>query len=119
MRSDAFKAKMNAGPVAIMTIMPNGPMSVGRSMGLWFAFTLVVGGFAAYIACATLAPGTAYLRVFQIAGAVAYACYGMAMWSNSIWYGRSWMTTLRFNIDALLYGCLTGGMFGWLWPHGQ
>jgi hypothetical protein len=27
-----------------------------------------------------------------------------------------WTTTLKSNIDSLIYGFLTGGVFGWLWP---
>jgi hypothetical protein len=38
------------------------------------------------------------------------------LWEISIWYRRQWGTTLRSNIDALIYALLTGGTFGWLWP---
>jgi hypothetical protein len=34
----------------------------------------------------------------------------------SIWYQRAWSLTLKSTIDALIYGLLTGGIFGWLWP---
>ena len=41
----------------------------------WFVYILIVSIYAAYLAGATLAPGTPYLRVFQVAGATAFACY--------------------------------------------
>ena len=36
--------------------------------------------------------------------------------SESIWKGQSWSTTLKFVFDGLVYGLLTAGVFGWLWP---
>jgi hypothetical protein len=76
----------------------------------------VVSLFAAYIAGRAAGPGTEYLVVFRFAGTTAFVAYGLALWQNSIWYKRSWTTTLKSNLDALIYGMLTGGMFGWLWP---
>ena len=42
--------------------------------------------------------------------------YSLALWQSSIWYGRAWGTNLRLTIDGLVYGMLTAGTFGWLWP---
>jgi len=58
MRSPEFKEKMRQGPVALMTVMPNGPISMGRPLAQWFVFLIVVGIFAAYIASRTLPAGT-------------------------------------------------------------
>jgi hypothetical protein len=33
-----------------------------------------------------------------------------------VWYGRSWMTTIRSTIDGLVYALITAGTFVWLWP---
>ncbi len=41
----------------------------------------------------------------------------LPLWQLSIWYRRDWMTTIKSTIDGLIYGLLTGGTFGWLWPH--
>ena len=60
------------------------------------------------------APNTC--AVFQVAGCVAFIGYAMALPQNSIWWGRSWSWTIRNMLDGLLYGLLTGGTFGWLWP---
>ena len=57
------------------------------------------------------------LKVFQITGTVAFAGYTLALWQMSIWYQRSWATTIRTTIDGLAYAALTGGVFGWLWPR--
>jgi len=115
MRTPEFLAKLSSGPVVWMTVMPNAPMAMNRSLALWFAYTLVVGVFSGYVASLALPSGAAYLRVFQIVGTVAFAGYGLALWQSTIWYGRSWTTTLRTNVDALVYASLTAGFFGWLW----
>ena len=77
----------------------------------------MVGFFAAYVAGHALPAGAYYLRVFQIVGVTTFVGYALALWQQSIWYGRSWGTTLRTSIDGLVYALLTAGVFGWLWPR--
>jgi len=117
LRSPEFLEKMNKGPVMVLTIMPNGPMAMGRSLGLWFVYLLVVGVFSGYIAGRALPPGAPYLHVFRFAGAVAFVGYSLALWQMSIWYRRSWVITIKATVDGLIYALLTAGTFGWLWPH--
>ncbi len=117
MRSPAFAEKMKKGPIIVMTVIPNGPMSMARNLVLWFLYAAVVGLFAAYIAGRALPPGTPYLRVFQLAGATAFIGYSAALWQMSIWYRRAWTTTIKATVDGLIYALLTAGTFGWLWPR--
>ena len=117
MRSPEFLDKMNKGPVMMMTVMPSGPPAMGPTFGLWFAYCVVAGIFAAYVAGRALGPGAPYLDVFRFVGTVAFVGYSLALSQVSIWYKRSWGTTLRSNIDGLIYGMLTAGTFGWLWPR--
>ena len=35
---------------------------------------------------------------------------------DSIWRGQSWCTTAKNVFDGLVYGLVTAGTFGWLWP---
>jgi len=117
MKSAAFKEKMERGPVVMMTVFPSRSMSMGKNLSQWFIYTIVVSIFAAYITGHAAGADAHYRRVFRFAGATAFACYGMALWQQSIWYGRSWALTLKMNIDALIYAGLTAGTFGWLWPR--
>jgi hypothetical protein len=117
MRSPEFKDKLKLGPVAVLTVMPNGMLSMRRSLVQWFVFLIVVSIFCAYIAGRTLPAGTPYPRVFQIVGATAFIGYALALCELSIWYRRSWSLTLKAALDGLIYAALTGGTFGWLWPH--
>jgi hypothetical protein len=89
---------------------------MGKSMGLWLVYLLVVSWVVAYLAGRTLAPGADYLAVFRVTGTVAFLAYAGAKPSDSIYFFHSWSSTIKNMIDGLLYGLLTGGFFGWLWP---
>ncbi len=117
MRSPEFKEKLAKGPVAVITVMPNGMIHMTRNLVQWFVFLLVVSFFVAYITSHALERGAPYLKVFQIAGATAFIGYSLALCELSIWYRRSWSLTLKAAFDGLIYGALTAGAFGWLWPR--
>jgi|SRR6266487_6983884 len=117
MKSPEFKEKMTRGPVAVMTVMKSGPPSMGQSLVQWFLYLLVVGVFSAYVTGRALATGAPYLTVFRFAGCTAFLCYAVALWQDSIWYKRKWSTTLKNTFDGLVYGLMTAGTFGWLWPR--
>jgi hypothetical protein len=89
---------------------------MGANLVQWFLYSVVISVFAAYVTGRVLQPGADYLEVFRVAGTVTFMGYAMALPQFSIWYKRSWATTLRSMGDGLLYALLTGGTFGWLWP---
>jgi hypothetical protein len=113
-----FVEKLKRGPVLVMTVMPSGPMSMSKPLAQWFVYVLLVSVFCAYLAQAVLPAGAPYLHVFRVAGTAAFLSYAVGLWQQSIWYHRPWSTTIRHTLDGLIYGCLTGGAFGWLWPAG-
>jgi hypothetical protein len=117
MRSPEFQEKMKRGPVAMMTMMENGPPSMRKPLAWWFVYTLVVGLFAGYIASRALAVGADYRDVFRFVGTVAFIGYSLALWQNTIWYKRSVSATAKSTFDGLIYALLTAGVFGWLWPR--
>jgi hypothetical protein len=108
---------MKAGPVMMLTVTPNGPWSMGRNLGLWFLYLIVVGILAAYVTGRALAVGAPYFQVFRFIGTTAFIGYSMALWQMSIWYRRAWSTTIKATVDGLIYSLLTAGVFGWLWPR--
>ncbi len=114
--SDDFKQKCEEGPIAMVTVFDNGMPKMGKQLTLWFVFCVVVSFFVAYVLVATTAPGTSYLQVFQVASTVAFLTYGGSAIPASIWFGQGWMRTVKDMVDGLVYGLLTGGVFGWLWP---
>ena len=117
MKSAEFTAKMAAGPVMITTVLPSGPMNMGRNLGLWFAYLLIVGTVAAFVGTYSLPPYSGYRGVFRIIGVVSFAGYSLALLQMHIWYHRALGSTLRSVLDGILYAALTAGTFGWLWPR--
>jgi hypothetical protein len=115
MNSPEFKAKVERGPRIMLAVM-SASSSMGRSLALWFVYGIVIATFAAYVTGLTLGAGADYMAVFRIASTVSFAAYALALWQNVIWYSRGLGYTVRTTIDGLVYGLLTGGVFGWLWP---
>ena len=117
MQSEEMTKKFGQGPTAFITVLPPGPPAIGKSLVLWFFYTIVVGVFVAYIASRTLDPGTHYLQVFRVTGAVAFTAHALPNFVASIWKGQKWSTSFKFAFDGLLYSLVTAGAFGWLWPE--
>ncbi len=116
MKSEAYLDKTKKGPVAFLTVIPNGPPAMGTSLVLWFLYSILVGVIAAYVAGRALGPDAHYLGVFRFVGCTAFVGYSLALLQNSIWYKRAWGITLKSMFDGLVYALLTAGTFGWLWP---
>lgn len=109
--------KYKQGPVGHMTIFNPGKINMGKYLGQWFVYCLIVAFFAAYIACHTLLPGAHYLKVFRVVGAAAFMALGIGPLANGIWKGQPWGMTIKEVIDGLIYSLLAAGVFGWLWPR--
>jgi hypothetical protein len=116
MKTPEFKEKWQKGPRLIVTVWGAGSMGMGSQLVQWFIFSLVVSLFAGYVASRALGPGAEYLRVSQMASTTAFLGYAMSQWSGVVWYKRSAATAVKATIDGVIYGLLTGGVFGWLWP---
>ena len=117
MNSPEFKAKYGKGPSLIMTVFPQGQNWMGVQLVTWFLYAVMVGVFTGYVAGITLPAGAPYMTVFRVTGTVAFMGYALALFQHSIWYQRRWTTTLISVFDGLIYGLLTAGAFGWLWPQ--
>jgi hypothetical protein len=117
MKSPEMMEKYNQGPVGFLTILRNGPPALPKFLLQWFIYCLLIGFFVAYLAAHTLAAGTDYLEVFRVVGTAGFLAYGLAHISNGIWKGQLWSTVIKEVFDGLIYGLLTAGTFGWLWPR--
>jgi hypothetical protein len=117
MGSPEAQKRYAEGPVGMLTVMPNGTPAMGKFLGLWFVYCLLVSFFIAYLASRFLPAGTHYLSVFRFAGTTAFLAYGLANIPESIWRGQPWSNTLRALADGLVYSLMTAGVFGWLWPR--
>ncbi len=116
MKEPAYLEKIKRGPGLVVTVWPTGSFSLGATLAQWFAYTLVVSVFTGYVLSRVFPAGADYLPVFRIAGTVAFMGYALAMPQANIWYQKGWGSTLRSMCDGLIYGLVTAGTFGWLWP---
>lgn len=109
-------AKLNQGPVGHLTVIPNGPMNMGKHLTQWFIFCIVVGVFVAYVAELSLGRGTPYPVVFRLTATAAFMGYALGAVVDSIWKGVPWKVSAKFVFDGIVYALVTAGTFGWLWP---
>ncbi len=116
MEKPEVKQKYVEGPVAVLNLLRPGLPNMGKSLSQWFLFILVVSLFIAYIAAHAIPRGAEYLHVFRIVGAIGFLVYGMGQFPGAIWMGKPWRIALKEMVDGLVYGLVTAGTFGWLWP---
>jgi hypothetical protein len=119
MKSPEIQEKFKRGPIGYLTVIPSGLPAMGKYLSLWFGYCLLVGVFVAYLTSRTMTPGADYLEVFRMAGTLGFLGYGLGYLQDSIWKGQPWSATIKHVIDGFIYGLLTGGTFGWLWPAMQ
>ncbi len=116
MNKPEVQEKFNKGPVAILTVFPNGLLKMGKLMLQQITFFL--GGCIVIAYCATqaLTAGVDYMAVFRFVSTVGFLAFGWANIPMSIWYGHPWSTTAKYLFDALIYALVVAGSFAWLWP---
>ncbi|MDQ6886955.1 MAG: hypothetical protein M3068_06630 [Gemmatimonadota bacterium] len=117
MRSPEFAERMKRGPVMMLTVMPNGPGSMGRNLVLWFVYCAVVTLIAAIVAWRVLPVVPSHRVVFRLVGVMAFVGYAAALWQLSIWYRRAWSLTIKATIDGVIYALITAFTFAHLWPR--
>src|ERR671914_2223601 len=64
LRDPKFMEKVNQGPNLVLTVLPNGPFSMGANLVQWFLYCVVISLFAGYVASRALPPGSDYMQVF-------------------------------------------------------
>ena len=99
-----------------LLVVQYGPVSMGRTLGIWALHLLVVSVLIAYAASLALGPGAAGMSVFRVTSAVALLAYGAGAAPRAIWEGLPWKQVPTALLDALIYAAATGAVFAWLWP---
>lgn len=117
MESPEMQQKFVEGPVGVLNLRRPGLPTMGPMLLQWFLFALAVSFFIAYLAAHTLAPGAPYLEVFRVVGAAGFLAYAAGQVPAAIWMGKPWSVAWKEVLDGLIYGLVTAGTFGWLWPR--
>ena len=116
MKDPAFVEKLRRGPVALLTVLPSGPFDMGRQLGLWTGYLVVMSILVAYVTGRVLGADAPALQVFRVAGTVAFLGYAGSQLPSAIWWGKPLGVAIKEILDGLAYGLATGAAFAWLWP---
>lgn len=106
--------KWAKGPLGLLRIW--GPSHMGKNMVLTALYFLVVSAVIGYLGSACLPRGAGFAKVVQVlgtAGALAYSCAGVP---GDIWFQNKFRATAMNILDGLVYGLITGAVFGAMWP---
>ena len=117
MAAPEMQRKFAEGPVAVLNLKRAGAPGMGANLAQWFVFSLVVSFFIAYIVSHSIPPGAAYLGVFRLVGTIGFLAYAAGQLPAAIWMGKPWTVAWKEVFDGLVYGLVTAGTFGWLWPR--
>ena len=93
------------------------PNQIWRMLGLWFAYTVAVSLFAAYLGSRSLPAAADGIVVFRLVATVAFLAYAGGAVPNGIWMGKPWRSVAKELLDGLIYAAATGAAFACLWPH--
>jgi hypothetical protein len=116
MQSEAMQRRFQDGPVAAVLLRASGLPNMGKSLGQWFAFNIVIAVFAAYLASRTLGVHADPAQVFRVVATICFLAYAGGSLQEAIWYGKPWRAAFKEIGDGLIYGAVSGLAFAWLWP---
>jgi hypothetical protein len=117
MADEGMQRKYREGPIAHVVIGPNGIPNMGKYLGTWFVWTLIIAAVAGCLAGHAFAPGPIHARsAAKLVAAITFIAHGFGSVTESIWMMRRWSETARHLLDAALYAAGSGAVFLWLWP---
>ena len=117
MAGEAMVKKYREGPVGHFSLAPSDTVNMGKYLGLWFLWSLVVAVVAAFLATQVLGVAPVHaLKAVKLVAAVIFIAHGFGTVQESIWMARPWSTSAKYLLDAALYGLGSGLVFYCLWP---
>tara|TARA_R110002153_G_scaffold49738_1_gene140226 strand:+ start:1525 stop:2130 length:606 start_codon:yes stop_codon:yes gene_type:complete len=117
MGEETMQKKFNDGPVAMITIMPNGMPPMGKLLLQQILFFIFGSFLIGYLASISIATNADFMMIFRQVLITSFLTYGWAQIPLSIWMGQPWSNCIRYLIDALIYAIVTAATFALLWPN--
>lgn len=111
MDSPEFQKKMDAGPRAVMTVLPK--VSMGANLGLTMAIFLGVSFTLAYLASIAFKPGAAFIDVFRFTYTAALLAFLTATLMHSTWFRNRIVGHL---IESVVYAAIPAAILAGMWP---
>jgi hypothetical protein len=116
MKSEKTQKALNEGPVGHLSVWQT-PLTMGSKMVATFIVYLVVSILIAYLTRVALPGAAPFAKVFQVAATAGILAYCFSFIPNAVWFGSYKRTIVANVVDGIVYGLITGALFGWLWPH--
>jgi hypothetical protein len=116
MGEELMQKKFTQGPVAMITVMPNGMPPMGKLLSQQILFFIFGSLLIGYLASISIAADAAFIIVFRQIFVASFLTYGWAQIPYSIWMGQPWSNCVRYLLDALIYAAVTACTFALLWP---
>lgn len=111
------RERLEEGPVGFLVLRESGVPNMGKNLGQYFIFVLVITYMIAYAVHVSMPPGAGFVDVMRSVTTAAVLAHGAAEVPAAIWFGRTWKSVWKsVLVDALIYGLITGAVFGWFWP---
>lgn len=117
MGSEAMRKKYAEGPNAVVVFGPTGQPGMGRQLGVWFLWSLIIALGAGFIVAELVGISPWRARAgAKLVGAFTFAAYGLGTVTESIWMYRSWISSAKYLLDSALYAVGSALVFYHLWP---
>jgi len=116
MKSEKVQKALNEGPSGHLSVWKP-PLTMGDKMAGTFVVYLVASTLIAYLTRVALPGPAGFGKVFQVTATAGILAYCFSFIPNSIWWGSSKRTIVANIIDGIIYGAITGAIFGWRWPQ--
>ncbi|MGD2110851.1 MAG: hypothetical protein PVI86_15845 [Phycisphaerae bacterium] len=115
MKSPEFQARYKEGPWGSINVLAKQPNFMANLLGVFIVY-LVISIFVGYITLRAEDLGAGFMPVFRVAGATAILGYCAGPFPGGIFLGKPLRFMFTDFLDNVVYGLLTGLIFGWLWP---
>ena len=117
-KSPEFAKRFETGPVGIIQLETPRGLAMGSRLVASFLLYFFIAFFTAYVLRQAFPAGTAYMKVFQLAGCVSLAAHAFGHIQGAIWFSKSWRRVAFQFADSIVYALLTAGIFASMWPKG-
>lgn len=116
MKSERINKLLEEGPVGHLSVWQS-PLTMGGKLVATFLVYLAVSVGIAYLTRVALPGAAPFGKVFQIAGTAGVLAYSFSFIPNGVWFGAYRRTLVASFFDGIAFGCITGAIFAWFWPH--
>ena len=116
MASPEMTKKYQEGPVMHFTILPKGVPGLGKYLGQWLLWSLVIAAVVGWLTAKAYGLGAPAQGAAKFAAVLTFIAHGFGTVTESIWVGRPWGSSARYLLDSALYALGTWAVFLWLWP---